>query len=386
MRTVFVTGATGAIGSDLVQRLLAEEGTRLRLLLRATSREHLDTRLLELFRFWNLNPKDPGIAARVEAFAGDVTQRRLGLDESIWDRLAAEVTHVIHSAGNVKLNRPLEEARQSALESARQVVSFVETCGNRVDFRKLEFVSTVGVGGLMAGDLPERAIVEPRAFRNSYEAAKAEAEAFVLERIQNGLPATIHRPSMVVGDSATGRIIQFQVFYHLCEFLSGARTHGVIPALGGFRLDIIPVDYVARAIQIASTRDDTVGRILHECSGVDAPTLQHLAHRVRETFRECGRPTPPLRAIPLKLLRWLLPAAEWLANDAIRRDLRTLPYFLAYLDTPQTFRNEASRAFYSSAGLDLPATDRYLDVVLRYYCTADARRESVKAYKRTPRS
>lgn len=367
MRTVLVTGATGAIGSDLTRRLVIEENTKLRLLVRAQSPEHLNRRLHELFRFWDLDAKAPSIAGRVEAFRGDVTQHRLGLDEPDWDRLSSEVTHVVHAAGNVKLNRPLPEARQAAVDSLRHVLSFVESCRRTGAFQKLDYVSTVGVGGLMPGPLPERAIVERRAFRNSYEAAKAEAETVLLEEMDRGLSATIHRPSMVVGDSLTGKIIQFQVFYYLCEFLSGARTLGIVPQTRGFQLDIIPVDYVSQAIHMSSTRPDAAGKIFHLCSGSEAPTLEELTQHVRHLFAACGRPTPKLRSIPLPLLRTVLPVAGWCVGKATRRALQALPFFLAYLDTPREFGNVASRAFFSSSGLSLPAPDSYVDVVLTYY-------------------
>ena len=48
------------------------------------------------------------------------------------------------------------------------------------------------------------------------EAAKAEAERAVWSE-GAGLPITVHRPSMVVGEAQNGRVIHFQVFYHLCE-------------------------------------------------------------------------------------------------------------------------------------------------------------------------
>ena len=55
----------------------------------------------------------------------------------------------------------------------------------------------------------------------------------------------------VVGDTINGRIIHFQVFYHLCEFLSGRRTLGLAPGFGGARLDIVPADYVAQVIALS---------------------------------------------------------------------------------------------------------------------------------------
>ncbi|MDV7391197.1 hypothetical protein RZS08_07585, partial [Arthrospira platensis SPKY1] len=81
-----------------------------------------------------------------------------------------------------------------------------------------------------------------------------------------------HRPSMVVGAAATGRIIHFQIFYHLCEFLSGRRTFGLFPRLGTARLDTIPVDGVARAIGWAGGRPEWAGRVLHPCAGPEQAT------------------------------------------------------------------------------------------------------------------
>lgn len=91
---------------------------------------------------------------------------------------------------------------------------------------------------------------------------------------------------MVVGDSTTGRIIHFQVFYHLSEFLSGRRTFGLAPEFGAARLDIIPADHVARVIvwsEPATTASS--GRILHSCSGPTlALPLDPLRERVRTAF------------------------------------------------------------------------------------------------------
>jgi thioester reductase-like protein len=372
LRTILVTGGSGAIGSVLARYLLDEEDTRVRLLLRARSRAHLDERLQELYHFWDIDPKEGCVSARVEAVAGDVTLPRLGLDESIYRRLTAEVTHVIHSAGNVKLNRPLDEARRSAVDSAGHIVSFAGACGRNGSFQKLEYVSTVGVAGKMAGTVPERAFVEPRSFRNSYEAAKAEAEAFLLRQMDEGLSATIHRPSMVVGDSRDGKIIQFQVFYYLCEFLSGGRTAGFVPDARDIQLDIIPVDYVARAIQASSIRSDATGRIFHLCAGPSqAPRINDLANRVRHFFASHGRHTPSLHRIPPAVLRSLLPVATWLAPATIRPSLQSLPYFLAYLDGPQTFANVRSQEFFSAEGVNVPPVDTYLETVLSYYLSRE---------------
>ena len=373
MRTILITGATGAIGSVLARAVLDEGGVRLRLLIRAKSSAHLQERLRQLYEFWEIDPDNRSISTRIEALAGDVTQPRLGLEESVYQRLVGEVSHVVHSAGDVRLNRPFDEARKSAVDSTKHILSFVAACGEQGHFRKLEFVSTVGVAGRTAGTVPERAFSETRTFRNSYEAAKAQAEALLIGEIDKGLSATIHRPSMVVGDSRNGRIIRFQVFYYLCEFLSGRRTGGIVPDASDVRLDIIPVDYVARAIQASSLREDSIGRIFHLCAGPsEAPNIHDLSRHVREFFISHGRNAPPVRRISPALIRILLPVATWLSPGKRRHSLRSLNYFLDYLDEPQTFANASSQAFFSNAGVPAIPVKNYLDTVLSYYVSRAA--------------
>src|SRR5262249_9735033 len=128
MKCTLVTGATGVIGSALVRVLLQEEQTELRLIVRAASDEQLQHRCAELFAFWELDPTRPPVAGRGEVLGGDVCQSDLGLERETYRRLTKEVTHVIHAAGNVKLNQSLAEARRSAVTSLREIISFCRDC------------------------------------------------------------------------------------------------------------------------------------------------------------------------------------------------------------------------------------------------------------------
>jgi nucleoside-diphosphate-sugar epimerase len=224
--------------------------------------------------------------------------------------------------------------------------------------------------------MPERRLPEVTDFHNTYEAAKAEAERVVWAEGQ-GLPITVHRPSMVVGESGTGRVIHFQIFYHLCEFLSGMRTFGVMPQLGHTRLDTVPVDWVADAIRWASDREDTAGRIFHLCSGPQgAIALPRLQERVRQAWRESGRKLPRLLVVNRRLLERLVPLIGALAGARTRRALRGLPPVLAYLAEDQGFDNTESLATFTTAGLPLPAVESYLGPVLAYYLAHQAARRA----------
>ena len=365
MKRYFITGATGAIGSALVPILLQDPDNHLTLLLRAGNSDELADRLESLCRFWQIGAADRPTRERVQALSGDVTLPDFGLDAADYRRLCAESTHVVHSAGNVRMNLPIEQARRSSVDSASHVIALARACAK---LEKVELVSTVGVGGRTHGEVPEQWLTQPREFHNTYEQAKAEAEAFVQQEVQRGLPLTVHRPSMVVGDSASGRIIHFQVFYHLCEFLSGRRTLGLAPKFGQARLDIVPADYVARIIAWSSTTTISRGRILHSCSGPDlALPLYRLRDQVRQAFSRAGRRLPPLIDLPTGVFRAILTGVTVLMSVEARRAVRTLPVFLDYLATDQTFANRDTQQLLADGGWPVPAPEQYLDRVLHYY-------------------
>jgi thioester reductase-like protein len=368
MTTYFVTGATGALGSALVPMLLETPGAHVRLLIRAADERSLAERLQKLFVFWRLGQAEDDYRSRVVALRGDASEPRFGLSNIQYEELCRDVTHIVHAAGAVKLNLPIDQARRSAVSSAVEAIGLAKKCRTHGQLEKVEIVSTVGVGGRL-GVVPEDWITTPRGFHNTYEQAKAEAEEIARREIDAGLPITVHRPSMVVGDSRFGRIIHFQVFYHLCEFLSGARTAGLSPPLGDAALDIIPVDYVARVMAWSSMRTDTVGRILHECSGLDASVpLTTLRDRVRQTFAASGRRVPPLIQLSGRTFNGLLQLVRPLVGERNRRALNTLPIFLEYLASPVAFENARTCATLQAANRPaVPKVLDYLDTVLDAY-------------------
>lgn len=372
MSLYFLTGATGAIGSALVPVLLERPDTELRLLLRAGSEAELAHRLDGLFTFWGFGEREAALRARVQAVRGDVSLPRLGLEAGCHEDLVPRVTHIVHCAGNVRMNLPIEQARACSVRAAEEILAFAEACRTAGALAKVEFVSTVGVGGRLPR-VPETWIDAPRAFHNTYEQAKAEAEDLVRPRALHDLPLTVHRPSMVVGDSVDGRIVHFQIFYHLCEFLSGRRTFGLFPPLGEARLDTVPADAVARAIAWSSTTAATAGAVLHECAGPEAAIgLLDLQRLVAERFGAHGIPTPRPRVLPQGLFLGLLRVAGLALDERTRRALGTLPVFLDYLATRQGFQSQVTAARLREAGLALPTPSDYLPVVLDRYLRQSA--------------
>jgi thioester reductase-like protein len=344
----FVTGATGAIGSALIPLLLEDQNSQVWALMRADSGDHLKKRLEELITFWEMDHEQAQDARRrIIPLLGDTDQSKFALTEDVYAEIANQCTHIIHCAGVVRMNLPLAVARQHALGSAQAIVELALACQASGSLQKIEYVSTVGVAGRMSGIVPETWITQPREFHNTYEQSKAEAEDYLRLKInQHNLPVTVHRPSMVVGNSKTGKIIHYQIFYHICEFLSGRRTFGFMPYLNNTRLDTVPVDYVARAIKISSLQQSSIGKIFHLCSGPDhSIKLTDLRQVVRSMMSEKGWRLPFLIRLPVvifnKIINWVIP----FLNEKMQRTIRAFPFFLDYLSDNQAFDNQQAMRF-----------------------------------------
>ena len=348
MRQYILTGATGVIGSAVLQRLTSAREKAV-ILIRAGSNTQLKQRTEALFRYCRFTGPDRSLIRPMKA---DLLRPDLGLAGSDSDFLIRHATHMIHCAGNVTMNLPMGTALEQTMRMTRNITSLMESARQ---IRKTEYVSTVGVAGDTPGPVLEDWILHERGFRNSYEAAKAEAEYLIREKRSRGWNITLHRPSMVIGNAVTGKTIRFQVFYYLCEFLSGARTLGLLPDLSGVFLDVVPSDYVAELIYRASLETDDSPDVLHACSGpAHQLGFNELAHCVRTLYRENGFRVPGPITLPAGIFQALFRLTAVFAPPKTRRSLGTLPLFLKYLKTPQYFINTRALELAERNGIKPP--------------------------------
>jgi thioester reductase-like protein len=391
IKNSLITGVTGVVGSALLLELLQQTNDKVYVLIRSKRGESSASRLTKVLEFLETDIKlerssDLILAERLIVLEGDLQEPTLGLGQEVYLNLTQNLDHIFHCAASVELYDKIEVAMKNSVVPTEQILELQK----RVLYHrpcKLEYVSTVGVLGKLDAVLTEERVTAKRQFHNSYEQSKAMAEELIYAAIDNGQTVVIHRPSMVVGNSQTGKIIHFQIFYFILRFLMGQLTMGFLPLVKGFQLDTITSDTVAKILVSSSRRNTSEGLILHHCSGpnvsVDLSYLQELAIGAREGI-EANAPkatnsltltqrltvfkTRRCFKIPLVVLRGYLVIARALAIGSKRKkQLLAFESLLDYARSQQRFSNDRSRKLLSEWGIVIPIPDSYLSTVVRTF-------------------
>jgi len=345
----FVTGHPGFIGKRLVARLAEQVGEdgRLVLLVQPKNAQRVRRDLA-----------NAGVAA--EVLEGDVEQMHLGLSGAEFKALAAEVTDVWHLAARTHgAERP--ELRRVNVEGTRNVLDLAAAARR---LRRLNHFSTAYVAGDRAGVILEDELAMGQRFRNAYEETKFEAELLV-RRAQADLPATIYRPSIVVGDSRTGEIDRFEGPYALAILLVASPLAVPLPLPGDAvaPLNVVPVDFVVdAAIAIGADRAGA-GRTVHL---VDPAPLS--ARRVYEMIAaRAGKRLPPV-SVPARVFQALLQL------PLLERLSRVHRPGIEYVNHLAIYNCRNLLELLDGTGIQCPPITSYLDRLIEFVQATFARR------------
>ncbi|MBV9044635.1 MAG: SDR family oxidoreductase, partial [Alphaproteobacteria bacterium] len=208
MGTIVFTGFPGFLGSELLPRLLR----------RAPGDEAL---CLVQSKFAELARERARGLDRVKLAEGDITAP-LAIDPT-------DVTEIYHLAAIYDLKVPRELGLRINVDGTRNVLDFAERCPS---LKRLHYISTCYVSGRYDGVFTEDDLEKGQRFNNFYEETKYLAEIDVRARMKQGLPATIYRPSVVVGDSASGATQKFDGPYFVIQWLMRQPRMAVLPVAG----------------------------------------------------------------------------------------------------------------------------------------------------------
>ncbi|WP_143343096.1 SDR family oxidoreductase, partial [Crossiella equi] len=261
MSTYFVTGATGFLGSQLIERLLRRDSCeQIYVLVRPGSAAKLD----RLAQRWPNRE-------RVRAVSGDLTEEGLGLSEVDGRRLAAGVDHVLHLGAVYDLTAGEEHNTAVNVDGTRRVLELAE----RIGARWLHHVSSIAVAGEHRGVFSEQDFDLGQRFGSPYHATKFAAEQLV--RGQHAVPWRIYRPAAVVGDSRTGEIDKIDgPYFFFPTFARLARLPRRLPLVGADlgATNVVPVDYVVDAIDHLAHAPLPSGRTFHLVSPRPQPITE----------------------------------------------------------------------------------------------------------------
>lgn len=303
-----LTGGTGFLGSHVAVELL-KRGYRVTLLARPAGGLTAEGRVRRLLDWFGLPDAERRGLRVVE---GDITRPELGMEPAVFLQLARDTHEIIHCASNTSFS----ERKRSEVEAVNaDGLSHILALARAGEASFFHHVSTAFVAGQAAGPCPE-APAAARAFHNVYEETKWRGEALATETCgRAGIGLSIYRPSIVYGDSRTGRSLLFNAVYfpvRAAIFLKEtfekdirerggrrAAEMGVriepdgttriplrVESAGRGGINLIPVDFFTAAF-LALLEEAPAGGIFHIVNG-RTKSIDEIAEYTSRFFRIAG--------------------------------------------------------------------------------------------------
>lgn len=250
MPVILFTGFPGFLGSELLPRLLERAPRDV-----AWCIVQAKFSALARHRVASLEAARPELAGRIRLIEGDIT-RPLEID-------TAEVREMWHLAAVYDLAVSRELGMRVNVDGTRHVLELARRCRS---LRRVHYVSTCYVSGRHPGVFTEADLEKGQRFNNYYEETKYLAEVEVRAAMRDGLPATIYRPAIVVGDSTSGATQKYDGPYFVIQWLMRQPRLAVLPTVGrpaDYRLNLVPRDFVVDAIEALSALPQSLGRTYH---------------------------------------------------------------------------------------------------------------------------
>ncbi len=355
---VFLTGATGYLGSHLLYELLKQPELHVYCMVRPSG--DIQKRLEEKLRFYFGEEGAKRAAGRITAIPGDLTRPMLGMAEDDIRLLLDKVDTMIHAAADVRHFGEADHFYQVNVAGTRELLDLARQAKGI----RFHYVSTISVPEELAlagqwehylahGDFDYACTLE-----NVYANSKLQAERLVREAIQEGIPATIYRAGNLVGHSKTGRFqenIDSNAFYRM---MKGMLLLEKVPHAHMW-VDLTPVDFASEALVALARQQETIGRIFHLVNPRQILFTEFVAH-----LRELGYPIELME--PAAYEAMLFSPEQKIEGEVLQLAMAQLEGD-GVKDSPYRFGCRETAHFLEPLAVRCPAPDRELIATLLEY-------------------
>ena len=359
--TYFVTGATGFIGRHLIERLLEHREGEVNVLVRDGSADKLAALMDGWSRF--------GDTSRITPVVGDLSQPLLGVDDETRDRLRGRVDHVFHLAAIYDMTADEERNHELNVGGTEHAVAFA----NAIGAGTFHHVSSIAAAGMHKGLFTEDMFDEGQKLAHPYHRTKFESERIARTQIDGNW--RVYRPAVVIGHSQTGEMDKVDGPYYFFKAIQKLR-HALpewFPLLGievGWT-NLVPVDYVAAAMDHLAHQPDLDGRAFHlvDPKGIRAGdalnTFARAGHAPQMVMRIDKRVTDMLPKGVLSMLMQL-PTLKDIRRQFLA-DFGIPDSVLEYVGLTARFDARDTLRALEGSGIELPPLESYADRIWDYW-------------------
>ncbi|KAJ6092360.1 hypothetical protein N7467_004329 [Penicillium canescens] len=262
---VFLTGATGLLGANLLYRWLSMSCMKeIACLARGNKQHSAMERIQNTFKKYDLWNED--ISQKMEkviVLDGDMTMEYLALSQSDYQWLIGWAPAVFQAAAKVNWCDPYSAHFAQNILGTKNVLC-VAAEGRRKVFHYISSIDVWAVTGFILGtevvseDGPLKTHLASLPFDTGYAQSQWVADEMVQRVRDKGLPVIIYRPGFVVGDSKTGSGNPDDFFTRM---LVGCIQLGYWPHLPYQNQEYVTVDYVCDSILHIASDNHNMGHV-----------------------------------------------------------------------------------------------------------------------------